>query len=88
MCWPLSAASVAVCGCVCDVIVEWNVVSGGGSVWSDCEYLQLCTLVGMYFDLSLSVCGSGGRPAAGNSLYMCVGPCLLLVWQCVVVCVM
>ena len=43
MCWPLSAASVAVCDGVCDVIAEWNVVSGGGGVWNDCEYLQLCT---------------------------------------------
>ena len=38
------------------MMVEWNVVSGGGSVWSDCEYLQLCTHMYMSFDLSLSVC--------------------------------
>ena len=36
--WPLFATSVA----MCDVIVVWNVVSGEGSVWSDCKYLQLC----------------------------------------------
>ena len=66
----IACTCVGPCGSVCDVMVEWNVVSGAGSVWSDCVYLQLCTHMYMSFDLSLSVCAPSCPPSSSGGHYL------------------